>query len=411
MNRAETIGAESSRIHHLDLVRGWAIFLMIVIHTVRGFLHWDYKHAEKVDMGDWVDQVTVAVRAFLYTTEPYISALFLTVAGFALVVAYRPGRGWYRRRLRRCTQLIVLSWTIHWIHVGVNPPYPFLSAEILYTIGLGIILTAGLAPPSRYRWPGVVALSLLCVAITWFAQGSPDHWVARLAQGPGAHLPNLLFFPTGIALAVIWQSSSRTLWLATLGAGMAVLLSYHLVIAPPVQTELARKGDAVSTTEAIFNQPFGRIVTDRMFVVDARFGSTYDLKWLAHQAGFMDEAPRRYVKRRSYWNKKLELVPYLVAWMCVTFGLAWFFWGGDLGTRPGSSPRLYVLFRPLALMGRYPLTLYLLHLGVIAALVAALGGNRSGPGLTLGAVLVMLLLCGGVAWLKIWVDTRCGGRD
>ncbi len=384
-----------SRLEHLDAVRGWAILLMIFIHTVRGVLLRAYKHADQVDASTWLDRGAVAARAFLFTTEPYISALFLTVSGFAMVAtlpagdAVRPG--WYRHRLLRGLQLALLSWAIFWFHAGVNPPYPFLSAEILYTIGLGIAATCWLVPAGRLRWPGLLGLSALFVALTLFAEGNPDHPAARLAQGPGAHLPNLLFFPLGIVLALAWRSGRADLRRGILVGGILLVSLYHGYVAPLVQLEREEQGETVSAVEALFNRPFGRIVSDRHFVVDARFGSTYDLKWLAHAVGLRETPPARYHKVRSFWNKKLVLMPYLAGWMCLTFGLAWLpFWQ--------RRRRLRRLAEPLFLLGRNPRHLYHFHHAVKAAGVARFGGNRWGPAATAAAIVAMVGLCVGLAW-------------
>jgi len=384
---------QTGRLEHLDIIRGWAILLMVVIHTVRGFLMRVYKYPDRVDMSDSVEAIAVAVRGFLFTTEPYISALFLTVAGFTLVVIGRSRQLWPPRRRRRSLQLILISWLIHWIHAGVNLPYPFISAEILYTIGLGLVVFSPLIVVSRFRGPGLVLVSGALVGLTWFAEANPESPLARLAQGPGAHLPNLLFFPLGIGLAVIWQSGRIPVQRIVLAVGLVGVVAYHLLIAPGLQEEALSRGHERSSLEAILDRPHGRIFTDRMFVVDHRFGSTYDLNWLAHRAGLRKDPPKRYTKRRSYWNKKLALMPYLAFWMCLTFGLAWLpFWRR---CHPGIKR-----VNPLSAMGRHALLLYLFHLAAIAVLVALVGGNRAGPGATVLALFAMILACLGVAFAR-----------
>jgi uncharacterized membrane protein len=246
-----------------------------------------------------------------------------------------------------------------------------------------------------------VLLSALFIALTWFAEGDPDHVLARFAQGPGAHLPNLLFFPLGIGLAAVWQMG-RVRWQRTvLILGLIGVAGYHLLVAPAIQEEAAVAGKDLTALEALMDRPHGRILSDRMFIVDGRFGSTYDLKWLAHGAGLREAPPERFTKRRSYWNKKLALMPYLICWMCVTFGLAWLpFW-----SRIGSFSRCA---NPLSILGRHALMLYLFHLAVIAAAVALLGGGRAGPWTTLLAILGLVSLSVGVALAREWYRGRQG---
>ncbi len=389
----------AARIGHLDAMRGWAIFLMVLIHTVRGFLLRDYAFADRIDLSDPMEAAAVAARDLLYTTEPYISALFLTVAGFTMAVVGVSGKAWSGRRLRRGLQLVLLSWAIHWVHAGVNPPYPFLSAEILYTIGLGLVFFSRFARARRFRWLGLGLISVALVGVTWYAEGHPSHALARLAQGPGAHLPNLLFFPVGLALAAIWQlRETRWRW-GVLLVGLVGVVVYHSLVAPKLVVEAAARGEKVSSVEALFDEPFGRLYTERLFVVDGRFGSTYDLHLLAHGVGLEEAPPKRFLKRRTYWNKRLALMPYLVFWMGITFGLAWL-------PFPRRTAVIGKVSGPWSLMGRHALFLYLLHLAAIAAAVAIFGGNRAGPLATLLAMVGLLLVCLGAAAIREWLRHR-----
>jgi uncharacterized membrane protein len=388
------------RLQHLDGLRGWAIFLMVLIHSLRGFLARTYAVPGEVEPDSIVTDITVAVRAFLFTTEPYISALFLTVSGYALVVVWRrlpPARrrSWQVSRLRRAGLLILISWVIFWSHAGINSPYPFVNAGVLYNIGIGIAVSVWMLPAKRSHIVVLLALTALLCCATLFAEANPDHLVAVVAQGPGAHLPNLLFFPLGMALAWVWCHGGRVGRFAVPLGGLVIVIIYHTVVIPPVQGNLQSSGIDATAVQAVFNAPFGRIVSRRRFVAERSHGSIYDLKWLAHKAGLQDDPPKRNTRRRSFWNKRFNLMPYLAGLMALTFGLAWLPFGGNRKWFMG-------LARPLLLLGRHALFLYVFHLVVIAIGVGIFGTGHFGPAGTLVSFLLVLIACALVARLLEW---------
>ncbi len=423
-----------ARDHAIDALRGTAIVLMVLVHVARAVVASD-------EPG-----LAGSLKGFLLTVEPYISTLFLTLAGFSLVLARgaagRPrwlAHTWWRRRVGRAATLVLLSWGIFWVHGGICPPYPFLSADILYTIGLAVLLYAPAVGPSGIRGWVLALLVALGIAGTALAEAHPAHPLARLAQGPGAHLPNLLIPALGIALAWLWHrgrgpastgqpaepdrlaapvvlvpsplpgssssaaasppgSSTPSLQVGAslLAAGLAIVLGYHLGWAPGNQEAARAKGQEISTLEAVFNRPYGRTAASRNVVTDGDWGSTYDLRWLGHVAGLAQEPPR-VVRSRAFWNKKLVLIPYLSGLMLVTFGLAgltaWSCGRRFRRLRPSSF-----LTAPLLLLGRHPLKLYVFHLALAAMLSVIPGPDTALPSY-LGCVAATLAACLGVAWL------------
>jgi uncharacterized membrane protein len=392
------------RLDAVDALRGFAILLMILVHVARAVV----TSGEPGAVG--------AIRSFLMTVEPYISTLFLTLAGVSLVLARRACAAtgdWWKRRLYRAVQLVLLSWVIFWVHGGVNLPYPFLSAEILYTIGLAILVYAPVVGRDGIRWwllaGSVAALS----GATALAEHNPGVFLSRLAQGPGAHLPNLLFPALGIGLAWCWGDSpgrGRIYGRRCLVVSAAVVLVwYHAVWGAAHQDDARARGGQLSNIEAVFNRPFGRVAHARELVTDGEWGSTYDLRWVAGRLGLADPPPR-IVRSRSFWNKKLVLVPYLASWMLVTFGVAYWLAGRKrLGRGPQENPQVAQasappglpagpLYRPLHLLGRHPLELYVLHL-VLAAVLSIVPGKGLGISGYVVCVLGTLAVCAGVALL------------
>lgn len=439
----------ASRIGFVDALRGLAIVLMVLVHVARAVVDPDEPGAAG------------AFRSLLMTTEPLISTLFLTLVGVSLVLAHgrsASGRAWWRSRIVRALTLVLLSWGIFWVHGGINPPYPFLSAEILYTIGLAVLLYAPVVHPNGVRWWLLALLGALLAAATALAEAYPREALSRLAQGPGAHLPNLLFPALGILLAWTWhrrkpethwggagtgggaaggtpaapaagrmrgpggesvRSDRAWLWWRRwmLPLGLVVVLAYHFLWAPANQERTGPSVERPSNIEAVFNRPHGRTAASRELVTDGQWGSTYDLRWVAGRMGLADPPPR-IVRSRAFWNKKLALVPYLSAWMLVLFGLAMPGASrrkGALRAGPpaaGASPsrpffhflpgrvapgEMAPLLQPLHLLGRHALKLYVFHLA-LAALLSFFPGIGVGMGGYLACVAAVLLACSGLAW-------------
>ena len=381
---------------------------MIAVHSIRGFLDFKVRVQEPPEGAAWWDASAVWLQGFMFDIEPYISTLFLTVAGFSMMVVARglkPGEvgRWRRRRSLTALKLAAISWVIFWTHGGVGWPYPWLAAEILYTIGLGLVATMWFVTPGKMRYPGLLLLMAFCLGFTLLAETYPDLAISRLAQGPGAHFPNLLFVPLGALLALCyfhWPGWTRN---ALGGLGLAVVLAYHLVVIPPVQKEFWLKHQVErNSVETVFDKPFGRSAHKRSFVTDGRLGSTYDLKWAAHQMGLRDQAPPCELRSRGFWNKKLVLVPYLCALMLLTFWLAW------LPVWRRCPAILRRGLEPLFLWGRHALKIYVVHLALVGVGAVALGRPSRSPGMTLVIMLVVAGLC---TALTLVVDRRRTADD
>lgn len=380
----------------IDVLRGLALLVMAASHCVRGVLDSSFRQVPAE--APRLDLLVSWTRAWLLTIEPYVSSLFLTLAGFAMVLVFRksadrPFGKWCRPRVRRAVELMLISWVIFWVHGGIQLPWhPFVSAEILYNFSVGILLCLPLVRPSVWRWPALVAVVVGGVVFVAFAEGHPDLAISRLAQGPGAHFPNALFLPLGVALGEAWLRDWRWLKPGLAAAGLVIVVAYQLFVIPGAIAELAEQGVNRDRATVMLDAPFGRAIAKRRFITDGKYGSTYDLKWLAHKVGVRDDAPRRKKTLRAFWNKRARAVPYLVGLMMLTLGLAGLpFWR--------RSPRwLAAAASPLALMGRHSLKIYVFHLMLVALSVAALGRMKSSPDVAAAVTAGIIAACVVLAW-------------
>jgi uncharacterized membrane protein len=159
----------SARLTFLDGLRGFAILLMILNHTLR----------------DWMDVGMGWTRYYLiYGTLIVGAALFLFLVGFCLPISYhrapdQPGSRSLLKHLRRGAMLIGAGFLLNAL---VTPEDPLLSGGMLQTIGIAIILLGPVVPwlPRRsVRW---TLLGLAAVSYLTFAGAFP-----ALTRWSGAH--------------------------------------------------------------------------------------------------------------------------------------------------------------------------------------------------------------------------------
>jgi len=388
---------KTERLAYIDALRGLAIAMMIAVHGLRGLMGTPWRvRAPGPDMAGF-DAFGVHVWWWVYTTTPFVSTLFLTLVGFSLALSVRrapdPG-AWRRRQSVRALGLIGISMAFFAVERGIHLPYPFLSAGILHTIGVGILIGVWVVGEGGWRRWALVGWVAATCAVTWLAEAQPEHPLARLAQGPGSHAPNLVFVALGAALGRWTGALSPRLRRVVPALGVLVLVIYHVAVLPPVQEEQAAAGRARSTLETAFNRPWGRVTVWREWDVGEGLGSLHQLKQLAAAVDTDRTPPAEGMRRHPFWNKRLRQVPWLAGVMLLLFGLAW--------TRPAATllRRAAIPLRPLLLPGRYALRVYVFHLVVLAVVVTAAGRAKHPPGTTLAITGGVFLLSWGLAELS-----------
>jgi uncharacterized membrane protein len=387
----------AERLEYIDALRGLAIVMMIAVHGLRGLMGRPWRDRLPGPDMQGLEAFGVHVWWWVYTTTPFISTLFLTLVGFSLTLSIRraadPGR-WRRRQSVRALGLVGISMTFFLVERGVHWPYPFLSAGILHTIGVGILIGVWVVGEERWRRWALVAWVLATCAVTALAEAQPDHPLARLAQGPGSHAPNLVFVALGAALGRWAGEVPVRLRRVVPALGVLVLVVYHVGVLPPVQEAQAAAGRERTVLETAFNQPWGRITMWREWDVGPGLGSLHQLKQLRARVRGDQSPPPEGLRRHPFWNKRLRQVPWLAGVMLLLFGLAW--------TRPAAEllRRAAIPLRPLLIPGRYALRVYVFHLVVLAVVVTAAGRAKHPPVTSLAITAGVFLLSWGFAELS-----------
>lgn len=137
----------SERYFEIDAVRGTAIILMVLYHTI--FCLYLFK------IIDWFDPVTL-------NGAPG-AAVFVAIAGLSLVLARRNPAGLLKRGL-----YILVFATVVSLVTFVAYPQAFVVFGVLHLIGLGTILSM---PFLKMRMQWVLAAGILVCLCTFVTQG------------------------------------------------------------------------------------------------------------------------------------------------------------------------------------------------------------------------------------------------
>ena len=346
-----------SRDAALDATRTVAIWLMVACHAARLI--------PRSTRPDWL------VNAMLI--EPLCQALFMAMVGTSMVysmrIAHRHGQtGWTQRLIRRAAELFAIGVAIFFVQRGWQWPWTLTGHGILLAISIAMIASLpvvllGRHRPSRGLMAALVTTVVLGAAASWM-----DHIDLRipvLNAGNGALLPFTVLTGFGIIAAHILLDHRRKAQLgllAILAAGAALTLHQH-------------------GFTAAFSKPLGRHSFPMDFWI-ANDGFSQIYKILTGQRLEAYEA--------RYYTFRPVLIPILMAMIAGIYTLARLL--GPVTHR----------LNPLWLVGRHSLSVYVLHLILLAVPVIVIGKNKpwSEPwqaNLTFG---VVLALCYAYAALK-----------
>lgn len=243
--------AAAERLRFLDVVRGFALVLMIANHTGR----W------------WQDGAMGWPRYnMIYTTMAVGAPLFLFLVGFCLPLSFAPRRqagapvtgAVVGRFLQRGAKLVLAGWLLNLV---VFRDEPFWEGGVLQTIGLGIILAL---PPMLVLHRRAARYLLVAFALAYYALFSllharvaawlPDHWaLGRIFFFEFAPWPWLAIVWIGLALGWVWalqdsrERRARYLtWMAAAGvASLAVFAAWDWAHGTPLHLALAFKRDFI----------------------------------------------------------------------------------------------------------------------------------------------------------------------
>ncbi len=157
-NATASVSPAPAPLIGLNLFRALAILLMIVAHSAR--LQTNLPAiSHQPSLAGLADQCIL----FVLQIEPIISAMFLFIAGFSLVLSHAQRVAtetqWLRRQAGRALQLYGIAIVFHLADAGLQWPDTFVSPGILSVIAVAVV--AGAACLSlRWQWQALVALTL-----------------------------------------------------------------------------------------------------------------------------------------------------------------------------------------------------------------------------------------------------------
>lgn len=337
----------------LHVYRAVAVILMILAHAARTQANMPTLHAHPASAGisDWP-----FVGALII--EPIISALFLFIAGFSLVLSRshsaESGAQWLQRLGRRMGTLYAISVLFALAEQGVQWPGMLVSSGVLGIIAVGVF-SAGCMLVSRRPWLWLGLAFLLVTAISGYLDSNRIS-IIGLNAGAGGMLPLVSLAWLGTLTGLIYRHSALN--------GLGLLLGGSTVVA--ILALLDHSPWITHPANLVWHYPGDRL-----------HGLLHSLQ----DALGLYEGQAQAVQVR-YWNHgwlfAMRVLPLLV------LGLMVF-----LATLPVIH---HPVLRFLEWMGKKALDLYILHL-VLLALVMELAGFHPASGWqTLLLVLAILAL-------------------
>lgn len=340
----------------LNLFRALAILLMIVAHASRLQTNLvDISHAPPLAgiFDEWV--------LFVLRIEPIISAMFLFIAGFSLVLSRQQSREtptqWLRRQAVRAGQLYLIAIAFYLGDQGVQWPDTLVSPGILSVIAFAL-LVASLCLVTPLGWQALLVLSIGGGVLTAVLEQTAAS-IPGINAGAGGLFPLVtlawLGALTGLARARWPQTGLQGMLVASLLGGLFAMSIDYPWITHPLTTLHFYPGDRIASVLYSLQDVIG----------------LYNGKAQVHTTG--------------YWNHSSLFAPRalpLLVLMLMAF----------LAAFKAPQPRIIGFFN---WMGSQALNLYILHLLLLAPL--ELTGLKPASGWQ-----TMLLVCAIVA-VSPWI--------
>lgn len=212
--------SQSRQLPGLHIYRALAVILMMLAHSARTQSNIADLRADPAQAGlfDWLFVGTLQI-------EPIISALFLFIAGFSLVLSLQQSREsaavWLTRLGRRMATLYGISVLFALAEQGVQWPATLVSSGVLGIIAVGVF-AAGCLLVSARPWLGLLLATLAVTAITWFLEQERLH-IIGLNAGAGGMLPLVSLAWVGALCGLVYQR-----WQLN---GLALLFAFSLPVA------------------------------------------------------------------------------------------------------------------------------------------------------------------------------------
>lgn len=353
--------SQTQQLPGLHVYRALAVILMILAHAARTQTNMSSLHSNPTTAGpfDWPFVAALII-------EPIISALFLFIAGFSLVLSRQHSREapsqWLQRLGRRMGTLYGISVLFALADQGVQWPGVLVSSGVLGIIAVGVF-SAGAMLVSLRPWQLLAAATVLGTGVTWLLDEGRLS-VIGLNAGAGGMLPLVTLAWLGALTGLVYQRWQMN--------GLGVLCGVTLPLA--VLALLADPPWVTHPTSDILLYPGDRLQSVLFSLQDV--------------LGLYDGTARQALVK--YWNHgwifSLRVLPVLV------LGLMLFLTVIPVARHP--------VLAFLEWMGKQALNLYILHLVLLALLVVA-GVNPVYGWQTLLMVLTIVALA---PFLLRWVS-------
>ena len=323
----------------LNIYRAVAVILMILAHAARTQTNMGLLEARH-QLAHWYDWPFVGSLVI----EPIISAMFLFIAGFSLVLSRRNSResqrDWLVRLGRRMLTLFVISVIFFVADQGFQWPDILVSSGVLEIIAVAVFSSA-LCLLSPYPWQLLAGLTAAGIGITWVLD-THHLSITGLNAGAGGMMPLLVMTYLGTLTGLAYRQWPNN--------GLFVLFGISLVVGLI----------ALVAPAPWITYPESRIVHYPGDPVQSTLHSLEALVGLYHG--------HPYVERIRYWNHgwifAFRAMPILV------LGLIGFI--GAFQQLRGPVSRF------LDWMGRHALNLYIYHLVMLAVVEVGPWHPRTG---------------------------------
>ncbi len=329
----------SQAILGLDILRGFAIILMLITHGYRLY----------VGQGESDNSLADNFLKFFILIEPFTSALFLFLVGIGINISFHKQTNyklWLKSNIKKSVILYFIGMFLFFIEYGVQFPDVYLSPSILSAIAFSVV---SLSLSLKYKLLPVI-LSLVFMGLSIATESIP---LSGINAGPGGFIPLVLFSFAGYGIYEVFKNKSKYIYLVLL----LTLITWFI------------PGDWTKSYDSSYH----------VYTSQGYTGIDY-IKSLGES---------HIVKAVSFWNHSLISVFRII--FVLTLSLILFLNLKSLESK--------VYNKALALMGRHALGCYILHLMVIAFFYG-LNLIPTSAVATWGFIGVLVLVCLGYSHYK-----------
>ena len=211
----------------LNVFRALAVLMMILAHAARiqtnmGTLH---SNPSQAGLFDWPFVAMLLI-------EPIISATFLFIAGFSLVLSIAKGKtqaawqgqSWLTNLGKKMLVLYLISVIFYVADQGLQTPDFLVSSGVLAIIAVGVFLSGLLLVSPKPTVALIIAL--LCTLLCAYFLEQQKWNIVGLNAGAGGIVPLASMAFAGALAGLIWQRwNNNGLWILLAASSVIALLA------------------------------------------------------------------------------------------------------------------------------------------------------------------------------------------